>query len=207
MYQKIDSFLRKLSFPFRKNSCSKEYIHKPYVISMLKSILAKNDYDAVVIQNSGYLLKVFRNTDLLEKYKGKIYYHLHNNIPMNAENEVLKQTKFLLISRFLLKKLKEKCGEDVENRCYIVKNGICCENFRKTLIEKEQLSLRNKLDISPDEFMGWIKNVAYVVTSSFHETVFSINLEKQFFYESSGSRIDNIVKITGTENRSITQCD
>jgi len=151
MYQKIDSFLGKLSSPFRENSRSKEYIRKLYVISKLKSILAKKDYDAVVIQNSGYLLKVFRDTDLLEKYKGKIYYHLHNDIPMNADDEVLKQTKFLLISRYLLKKLKEKCGEDVENRCYIVKNGICCEKFRKTLTEKEKLSLRNKLGISSDK--------------------------------------------------------
>ncbi len=151
MYQQIDSFLGKLSSPFRKNSRSKEYLRKLYVISKLKDILAGKNYDAVVIQNSGYLLKVFRNTDLLEKYKGKIYYHLHNDIPMNADDEILKHTKFLLISRYLLKMLKEKCGEDVENRCYIVKNGICCEKFRKTLTEKDKLSLRNKLGISPDK--------------------------------------------------------
>jgi len=72
---------------------------------------------------------------------------------------------------------------------------------------KIQLGVKTIYDASPDEFMGWIKNAAYVVTGSFHGTAFSINLEKQFFYESSGSRIDNLVKITGTENRNITQGD
>ena len=50
-----------------------------------------------------------------------------------------------------------------------------------------------------------MKNADYVVTGSFHGTAFSLNLEKQFFYEPSGegSRIDNIVKLTGTDERSI----
>lgn len=58
---------------------------------------------------------------------------------------------------------------------------------------------------SPDEFLGWMKNADYVITGSFHGTAYSLNLQKEFFYEPSGagSRIDNIVKITGTESRSI----
>ena len=62
---------------------------------------------------------------------------------------------------------------------------------------------------SPDEFLGWINNADYVVTGSFHGTAFSLNLEKQFFYEPSGvgSRIDNLVTITGTKMRSIDNND
>lgn len=64
-------------------------------------------------------------------------------------------------------------------------------------------------DASPDEFLGWIKNADYVVTGSFHGTAFSINFEKQFFYEPLSKnglegRIDNIVRITGTQNRCIS---
>lgn len=151
VYQRMDAFLGKLSSPFRKNSRSKEYVRKLYVISRLKKILSEGDYDAVVIQNSGYLLKALKDKALGKKYKGKIYYHLHNDIPLHADDEILKQTKFLLISRYLLKKLKEKCGEDVEKRCYIVKNGICCEKFRKTLSEEERLALKHELKISPDK--------------------------------------------------------
>lgn len=62
---------------------------------------------------------------------------------------------------------------------------------------------------APDEFVGWIKNAEYVVTGSFHGAAFSLNLEKQFYYENTGagSRIDNIVKLTGTEQRDIATVD
>ena len=68
-----------------------------------------------------------------------------------------------------------------------------------------QIGIKTIYDASPDEFLGWINNADYVVTGSFHGTAFSINLNKQFFYEPTGegSRIDNLVKITGTESRSI----
>ncbi len=74
---------------------------------------------------------------------------------------------------------------------------------------KIQLGVKTIYDSSPDEFVGWIKNADYVVTGSFHGTAFSLNFEKQFYYESknSKSRVSNLVKLTGTENRSISKGD
>lgn len=71
---------------------------------------------------------------------------------------------------------------------------------------RPQSGVKTIYDASPDEFLGWMKNADYVVTGSFHGTAFSLNLEKQFFYEPSGkgSRIDNLVTLTGTESRCIT---
>ncbi|MEE1056449.1 MAG: polysaccharide pyruvyl transferase family protein [Acutalibacteraceae bacterium] len=73
---------------------------------------------------------------------------------------------------------------------------------------RKQKGTQTIYDTSPDEFLGWIKNADYVVTGSFHGTAFSINFEKQFFYEPLSQngvegRIDNIVRITGTQNRCI----
>ena len=70
---------------------------------------------------------------------------------------------------------------------------------------KIQKGVKTIYNASPDEFLGWIQNADYVVTGSFHGTAFSINLNKQFFYEPSGngSRIDNLVRLTGTQERSI----
>lgn len=72
-----------------------------------------------------------------------------------------------------------------------------------------QPGVKTIYDASPDEFLGWIKNADYVVTGSFHGTAFSLNFEKQFFYEPSGegSRIDNLVKLCGAEERSILEVD
>ena len=68
-----------------------------------------------------------------------------------------------------------------------------------------QKGVKTIYDASPEEFLGWILHADYVVTGSFHGTAFSINCGKQFYYEPSGegSRIDNIVKMCGVEERSI----
>lgn len=66
--------------------------------------------------------------------------------------------------------------------------------------------------IGPKEFLGLIKNAAFVCTDSFHGTVFSILYERPFYtYErfsnkdsnSQNSRIYNILKIVGLEERLI----
>lgn len=163
----VDSAVDIVTSKFRnKSSLPKEYARKIYVISRLKKILSEGDYDDVVVQNSGYLLKAFKDKSIAEKYKGRIYYHLHNDIPMNADDDVLKQVKFILISRFLLKKLIVKCGKDVEKRCYIVKNGIDCEKFTRVLDKKEKSALKKKLEIDEDKkvivFVGrivWAKGI------------------------------------------------
>lgn len=74
---------------------------------------------------------------------------------------------------------------------------------------KIQLGTKTIYDASPDEFLGWILHADYVVTGSFHGTAFSLNFGKQFYYEPSGegSRIDNIVKLCGAEDRSIETSD
>ena len=59
--------------------------------------------------------------------------------------------------------------------------------------------------------MGYIKNAEYVVTNSFHGTVFSILFNKKFFSEVSSkvnpstSRLNSLLKMFGLERRTIEQ--
>lgn len=66
-------------------------------------------------------------------------------------------------------------------------------------------------DAGPAEFVGWIRDASYVVTDSFHGTVFSLIFSKQFFTfiatEQTSSRIKNILGVVGMENRIITKKD
>lgn len=64
----------------------------------------------------------------------------------------------------------------------------------------------------PEEFINLIRNASYVLTDSFHGLAFSVINEKQFyiFYrnrpevkQSRNSRIDNIVKLWGVQDRLI----
>lgn len=64
-------------------------------------------------------------------------------------------------------------------------------------------------DAGPAEFIGWIKYASYVVTDSFHGTVFSLIFNKQVFSfianERTSSRIFNILTTVGANNRIITK--
>ncbi|MCP4605956.1 MAG: polysaccharide pyruvyl transferase family protein [Proteobacteria bacterium] len=61
---------------------------------------------------------------------------------------------------------------------------------------------RNSAD--PCEFLGIIKNAQYVITNSFHATVFSILFKKQFavfLTEHSGSRVSDFLDLVGLSDR------
>ena len=63
-------------------------------------------------------------------------------------------------------------------------------------------------DSGPAEFVGWIKDASYVVTDSFHGTVFSLIFSKQFFtfiaLEKTSSRIKNILAKVSLNDRIVT---
>lgn len=135
----------------------------------------------------------------------------------------------LLDPTFLLDK-KEwlKIAQIHENRNYILLYTMCKSElllrFTDDLAKKTGFqvywingSIRTPLkaktkkihSASPNEFLGYFNNAAYVITNSFHGTAFSIIFEKQFFVECSeanfqvSSRIRSIIDSTGLENRYI----
>lgn len=56
----------------------------------------------------------------------------------------------------------------------------------------------------PSEFLGYVRQADYVISSSFHVIAFSIIFQKEFaafLHSSVGERISNILKVSGLENR------
>ncbi|WP_179890975.1 polysaccharide pyruvyl transferase family protein [Bacillus sp. AFS017274] len=74
---------------------------------------------------------------------------------------------------------------------------------------KIRFDMNNIRDIGPQEFLGYIKNAKYVVTTSFHGVALSINFKKDFFYALSNStnnfnsRITNIINLLDLSDRQI----
>ena len=75
---------------------------------------------------------------------------------------------------------------------------------------KKKNGVINKTDISPDEFINYIKNAEYVLTSSFHGMALSVVMEKQFFYDldakkqNNNSRLETLAEILGLQERELT---
>lgn len=64
--------------------------------------------------------------------------------------------------------------------------------------------IETRIDVSPGEWLGLIKNAELVITNSFHGTAFSINFNTPFFTISKDTRKDTILNMTGLQSRSIT---
>lgn len=138
-------FSKKILRGKKKNRA--RYLWKMYVISKLKKILRNGDYDAVVFQNSGYILNVLKEQDIAEKYKGKLFYHLHNDIPDNVYKDGAKMCRFLLISDYLRLKLVKMFGEEVNQNVRILHNGFNYDMFSSELENNQRDEIRKSLDI------------------------------------------------------------
>ena len=75
--------------------------------------------------------------------------------------------------------------------------GIKNPGFKKTL--------KTMYTEGPLEFVNYIKNAEYIVTTSFHATVFSIIFNKKFFiipHSKTGARVTNLLDKLGIKGRS-----
>ena len=128
-----------------------QFCRKLYVISKIKKLLKRNCFDSVVFENAGYLIRVLKDKKIIKKYRGKLFYHLHNDIPDNVYKDGVRHCKLLLISNYLSKKIIRLCGEDIKKNCLILHNGFDYKHFSQKLPEAEKHILREKLGISDDK--------------------------------------------------------
>lgn len=61
--------------------------------------------------------------------------------------------------------------------------------------------------VSPTQFVGWVRNATFVISTSFHGTAFSLIFEKPFYYVGNGNAAENrprqILGSLGLSNRYI----
>ncbi len=73
-----------------------------------------------------------------------------------------------------------------------------------------RLNIKYEKTVGPRDFLGIFKNAEYILTNSFHGTIFSINLNKEFFTEllpepsNVNSRLEHVMELFGLKNRLIT---
>lgn len=82
-------------------------------------------------------------------------------------------------------------------------------NLYEPFINKKYNS---KYSISPNQWLGYIQNASYIITNSFHGTVFSLIFEKQFAVyvigdEGKNERITQLMTITGIEGYVLREKD
>ena len=166
------------------------------------------------------LLKEFKELNVREE-AGK---NIIKEISKREANIVVDPT--FLLDKEKWKKLAKASENQENNKDYVLAYMVNSKNeifeFIDDIAEKEDLQIiyvsdfvkkhnKNKVkvihDASPEEFINLINNAKYVITGSFHAICMSIILEKEIYYmlndNKVNSRLTNIMKIAGLENRII----
>lgn len=118
-----------------------------------KKLLLTDKFDAVVIENHGFLTKSLNDRKLLDQYHGRLYFHLHNEIPNSVSKNVEPYLEYILISKYLSKNILRKYGNNSKDRIYILKNGIDISNIDRELTESERSSLRKQYGFSETDYV------------------------------------------------------
>lgn len=119
---------------------------KSYFLFSCKKILKKEEFDIVILENAGYLTRIFNNQFLLKKYYNRIYFHLHNEMPNSVVIKNLKRMNTIVISEYLTQHIYEMTGVEYKNNTRLLKNGIklpkqyISQNQRNTIRETYKLN-------------------------------------------------------------------
>ncbi len=142
------------------------------------------DDDLIIDEVQVELLKRFqlvslrekRNMEELQKKLGQQIYHFCDPVMLLSQEEWM-QVK----STFVVKK--------PYIFLFVIEQSDRLNQYVEMLAEKRGLKIinsKNSIDfwkkISPSDFINWIVNAEYVVTNSFHATVFSLIFHKKFAY-------------------------
>lgn len=104
--------------------------------------------------------------------------------------------------RIMIKNLSKKTGFKI----------IALQHLDSYITYDEGFADEAPYNVGPKEFLNYIRNAEYVFTDSFHCSVFSIIYKKNFFTfsrfsegskQSTNTRIDNLLGVTGLQQRRI----
>lgn len=146
-----------------------DILWKKIYILRIQEILQQNRYDAIVIENQGFLTRIFNDKTLLNLYRDKLFYHLHNEIPDSVSRKVVPELKYVLISNYLSQKLVSKYGVNLKKKIYILKNGIDVSYAKFRLGIEERNTMRQQLGFDKDDYI-----VVYVGRISKEKGIFEL---------------------------------
>lgn len=156
-------------------------------VSRFDCITVRERQAQVILSNMGIKSKVVPDPTLL------LDRHVWNDIAVRVINEPYILCYFVSFPK------------EIKSTVEIIKNhyGIKVVNL---MTSEESDSIGDVLirDAGPKEFLGLFTNATFVVTSSFHGTVFSIINRKPFIttlYSSTSSRVTELLKSVGLLNR------
>ncbi|MCT0486975.1 MAG: glycosyltransferase family 4 protein [Lactococcus lactis] len=115
----------------------------------------KHDYDKIVFENHATLLSSLRYKQNFEKYKGKYFFHLHNEVTKDYGNKkyIQESTKVLGVSAYINSTLSAKYPDMKNEQFKVLRNAVDRSRFSMELSVKDKIKIRKDLGLEKRDFV------------------------------------------------------
>lgn len=192
-FDRIIYFIAKNILKKQKTMSYRYILQRLCYLNKVSKKLEKENYDKILLENHATLFLALKWRKNYEKYQGKYYYHVHNEIKSDYGcSEIIKKCKKILCVSNYIKKHVEKRFNITDNIVEKWENCIDTDKFDGQITEKENEELRKKYNIEKDEkillFTGrlnkekGIKELLEAI-SMINESNFKLLIVGSFFFD------------------------
>lgn len=149
---KIDKVINLFLTKILRKDMEGNILEKIKINIKIKKELLNNKYDAIILENCGFFTHIYKGK-VKKEYRGKFYYHIHNEIPSRINHEFIENEKIIAISKFIIKNAELKLNSKKKLNSIILKNGIDIDKFHKNLSIDQRQNLRNRLGFNENDIV------------------------------------------------------
>ncbi len=158
-YKKVSFFVKimdKLIYYIAKYILRKDKVMSyRYIMQRLSFLnqvskdLKKQNYDKILVENNPTLFLALKWRKNSEKYKGKVYFHVHNEIKntFGCEKQIKESRKIICVSQYIKNQVKESLKIKNEKQLEVLINCTNIEAFQLNLTQEEKNEIKQKYQI------------------------------------------------------------
>lgn len=139
----------------RKNMSFRYIFQRLWFIRAVGARLAEADHDAVVIENHATLFGVLRRRGNSDRYRGRVFYHLHNEVTRDFGNadEIVAVKRVLGVSSYINGTLHRRYPEMSDSQFTVLRNAVDSSRFGTPAAEAEGRRLRASWGVGEDDIV------------------------------------------------------
>lgn len=126
-----------------------------WYIRKVARALSRSEADALIIENHATLLSVLKMFGNAQKYAGRVYYHLHNEVTntFGCTEEIRRVHKVLGVSKFIVDSLEQRVGALRPDQKAVWRNCVDTDSFNpdNPVTQQAGIEWRNRLGIDSNE--------------------------------------------------------
>lgn len=149
---KITYFIAKNILKKEKTMSYRYIFQRLYFLNKVSRYLKKNNYDKVLLENHPTLFMALKKKNNYIKYKGRYYYHLHNEInnSYGCDDIIKKSKNNICVSNFIATQLSDFLNLENKSNISVLRNCIDQQRFKEKISETERNKLKLKYNINDD---------------------------------------------------------